>query len=70
MTGAGKYDDLCTQAREAAQAEGAILIVMGGNKGQGFSAQLPLHLIAVVPQMLRHVADEIEADRAHIPPMG
>lgn len=35
--GPGKYDDLCTYVREKAKAEGAIVIVYGGERGQGFS---------------------------------
>lgn len=38
--GPGKYDDLCTIVREAAAAVGVVVIVMGGNRGSGFSAQV------------------------------
>ena len=58
--GPGKYDDLCTKARLAAKAEGTLLIVFGGNKGSGFSAQIPFELLVGVPAILRTVADEIE----------
>ena len=37
--GPGKYDDLCTQARNTAKAAGVVLIVFGGEKGDGFSVQ-------------------------------
>lgn len=37
--GPGRYDHLCTAAREAVQAEFAILIIANGNRGSGFSYQ-------------------------------
>ena len=60
--GPGKYDVLCTIAREAAGAQGAILIVINGRSGSGFSAQLPPDSVGAVVEMLRSVADEIERD--------
>lgn len=63
MMGSGKYDDLCTMVREMAGAEGAIVIIANGLLGGGFSAQLPTHLLAGLPDALRQMADEIEADR-------
>jgi len=59
--GAGKYDDAATAAREATKAEGVLLIVLGGDKGSGFSAQIPPEIVARVPALLRHIANEIEA---------
>lgn len=58
--GPGKYDDLCTQAREAANAKGAILLIFGGDKGNSFCCQLPPLLALEVPSMLRDMADQIE----------
>lgn len=62
MIGAGKYDDLCTEAREKAYAVGAILIIIQGNKGWGFSVQAPLEEMVNLPECLRNIADTIEAD--------
>ena len=62
MIGPGKYDDICTKAREATNAEGAILLIFNGEHGQGFSCQLPPHLMPAVPSMLRYIADEIDAN--------
>lgn len=62
MIGAGKYDAICTAAREAAKARGAILIVLEGEHGGGFSAQLPLEDTQRIPETLRKIADEIERD--------
>lgn len=58
--GPGKYDDLCTKAREEAGAEGAMLIIFGGKHGGGFSAQLPVTLTVDIPKILRDVARQIE----------
>lgn len=66
--GPGKYDDLCTEARKKAKAAGVLLIVLGGEKGSGFSMQAQAGsgagemLIRMLPQLLRDVADQIEGD--------
>ncbi len=59
--GRGKYDDLCTTARETAEAETVVLLVFNGNKGSGFSVQTtdPNFSVAL-PAMLRYMADDIE----------
>lgn len=62
MTGPGKYDDLCTELREKTRAVGAIVIIVEGNQGNGFSVQGPLPVVAQLPQMLRFMADQIERD--------
>jgi hypothetical protein len=60
MNGPGKYDDLATVVRRDARAAGVLVIVFGGTKGDGFSAQLPLDLLITVPAILRDVADQID----------
>jgi hypothetical protein len=60
MIGPGKYDDLATYVRETAKAEGVVVLVLGGEKRNGMSAQLPLSLTPYIVAMLRNVADEIE----------
>lgn len=62
MIGRGKYDQLCTEAREKAKADGAILIILDDARGFGFSVQLPLEEMARVPAILRNVAATIERD--------
>lgn len=68
MIGPGKYDDICTDAREKAKAATALLIILGGIHGDGFSAQFEissvadLAKIATVPAQLRDVANQIEQD--------
>ncbi len=56
----GKYDPECTAAREACDADGALLIVIGGDRGDGFAAQLPGPLVKPVIAILREVADQME----------
>ena len=58
----GKYDDLCTEARLKAKAHGAILIILGGDKGFGFSVQMPEKAIAGLPAILETLAAEIRRD--------
>jgi hypothetical protein len=61
--GPGKYDAECTAARESARAVAAILIVVEGDRGTGFSVQtLEPDLIRVLPTMLEVMAAEIRAD--------
>lgn len=62
MTGPGKYDFLCTMVRERARAQGALIIIREGYLGEGFSAQLSLEDTLRMPNILRQVADQIEAD--------
>jgi hypothetical protein len=59
MHGPGKYDAQCTLARQSTSAAGAILLILGGNQGNGFSVQLPPTDMHLVPAMLRHMADVI-----------
>ncbi len=61
--GPGKYDDIATAAREQTDAKCIVLVVLGGNRGNGFSVQAtadvhPDDLVTV----LRKVADQIEHD--------
>lgn len=63
MIGPGKYDALLTQARELASAHNAILIILDGDKGPGFSCQTTVPVLTLqLPDILRAVADQIEAD--------
>jgi hypothetical protein len=59
--GPGKYDDEVTALRERFHAAGVVLIVIGGDRGQGFCAQLPLAHTLMIADMLESVAREIRA---------
>lgn len=60
--GKGRYDDLCTDAREKSKGRGAILIILEGEKGFGFSVQAGIQDLLVLPNILRIVAGNIEED--------
>ena len=64
MNGPGKYDDLCTQAREAAEAQAVVLIVMNGNKGSGFSVQA---LEPITPSLLSVMLSDLANQVQHAP---
>jgi hypothetical protein len=57
--GPGKYDDLCTEVREKANARGAIVIVIGGERGNGFSCQGDLVTLSRLPDVLESLAVQI-----------
>lgn len=60
-TGPGKYDDLCTLVREGAQAQGAVVIVLNGNRGSGFAVQHAGSALStqVMADLLEHVVREM-----------
>jgi hypothetical protein len=57
--GPGKYDDLCTVVRETAEAKAAIIIILDGNKGNGFSVQSTTSLS---PNSLANILDRISKE--------
>lgn len=61
VNGPGRYDDVCTAAREQTGAAGVVLLVIGGRVGSGFSVQALPEITAALPELLRNVAAEIEA---------
>ena len=64
-TGPGKYDDLCTLVRESANAAGAIIIVLAGDQGSGFSVQTTdIESQLRLPELLESMARQIRIDLA------
>jgi hypothetical protein len=71
--GGGKYDELASYVREQADADCVVVVVINGNKGQGFEVHLrssgdagnadALHDIAM---SIRGVADAMQADARHL----
>lgn len=59
INGPGKYDALCTHVRKKANADGAIVIVIGGDRGPGFSVQVDAPTLLVLPELLEHMAAQI-----------
>jgi hypothetical protein len=62
MIGPGRYDDIATAVQAQTQARGVILIVVSGNRGEGFECHATMEVTQALPKMLRHIADQIEAD--------
>jgi hypothetical protein len=64
--GPGKYDDLCTYVAEqtgiTVNGGGVLLIVLGGNKGNGFACQCDLLTMMTLPDILEATAKQIRAD--------
>jgi hypothetical protein len=61
-TGPGKYDDLATLVREKANARGVVVIIIGGDKGMGFSVQGDEGVTVALPSLLDHMARKIRDD--------
>ena len=58
----GKYDEEATIVRERTGGHTVIVIVLGGDRGEGFSVQTEDPLVnRSLPALLRRVADGIEA---------
>lgn len=61
--GPGKYDDLATYVRENSNAKGVVVIVLGGDRGSGFSVQMmggaPRDDLWIVP-LLEDVVAELK----------
>lgn len=66
----GKYDDICTMVREETKAQTAVVVIGGGNLGDGFSVVVEAcedpeitrkNSLAIVG-ILRDVANRILAD--------
>lgn len=70
-TGPGKYDDLCTVAREAAKAQAVVLIVLNGKHGSGFSVQSHAPLTpSVLAETLSGLVEEVRASDDNARPMS
>jgi hypothetical protein len=65
--GPGKYDGEATWVQARTQATGVLLMILNGNKGNGFSIasfdiQATLEITLALPKLLREMANHIEAD--------
>ena len=61
--GAGKYDDASQKVLLMTGAQLSLVIVIQGDKGNGFSVSTQNHdLLAHLPAMLRHCAQQIDED--------
>jgi hypothetical protein len=69
--GPGKYDDLCTLVRERVgigddTGGGVFVIVVGGNRGDGFSCQCDLQTMTTLPDVLQHIVDQMRDDMRNV----
>jgi len=60
----GKYDEVCTLVRNAVGISdgtggGVMLIVLGGNKGNGFSCQADPLVTLLLPEILDDVVKQM-----------
>lgn len=71
MNEPGKYDDVCTWVREAVGLGGneiqgyggVVVVVLGGDRGTGFSMQADPRTTAILPTILRSLANSIEKEK-------
>jgi len=42
------------------------LIVVGGNRGDGFSSQCDLQTMTILPDMLQHIVDQMRDDMRNV----
>ena len=61
MIGAGKYDELATMVREKSHARSVIIIVMGGDKGDGFACQTDMETFLALPGPLATCRNQLRA---------
>ena len=59
--GPGKYDPYVTDIREKTGAYGVVLIVLGGEHGNGFSVQADGDTTLRLPELLEQMAADIRA---------
>jgi hypothetical protein len=57
--GPGKYDPFCTFVREKTKAKAAIVIVVAGELGSGFSCQTDVDIAIDLPGLLEHIAQDL-----------
>jgi fibronectin type 3 domain-containing protein len=63
MFGPGKYDEITTYVREKTKAKIAVVVIVDGNQGNGFSVQaVDLTGFDLLSNILRQVADQLDAD--------
>jgi hypothetical protein len=67
--GPGKYDEECEGVLKSTNAIACILLVLGGDKGNGFEvASTEPGLKKEIPKLLREMADQIEHETKNNPP--
>jgi hypothetical protein len=54
-----KYDAECIRVRAATKAKGAIVIIVDGSAGSGYSVKCSLDVVPRLPEILEAVAQEL-----------
>jgi len=63
--GPGKYDELCVDILKKTNADCAIVIVINGNTGSGFSINaIDQDFVFKIPELLEHTASMVRDDIA------
>lgn len=65
--GPGKYDEICTIVREDTNARAAVVIILGGRYGSGFSVQaegrdLTAHLPDLLDELSKQIRDSLKGN--------
>jgi len=60
--GPGKYDKEAMEILERTKAQGVLLMVFNGDRGNGFSMDADINLMLSIPAILRAIAKQIEED--------
>jgi hypothetical protein len=60
--GSGKYDKEATALRESAKAVGVCVIILDGDRGSGFSVQVPAGCAKEIAGILRDAAAQLDKD--------
>jgi hypothetical protein len=60
--GPGSYGNICHKIHSEQHARSTILIIIEGDKGDGFDVEGELSEIHELPKFFRKIADALEAD--------
>jgi len=60
--GPGKYDDVCAMVREKTKADGVLVVIWGGEKGNGLSCDGNMFITMAMPDLLETLAKIIRHD--------
>lgn len=58
----GKYSAMCDEVFNRTRAEGTVVVIYNGDKGNGFSAVGSPDFLLELPKILRLMADQMEAE--------
>lgn len=57
--GPGKYDDITTLAREKTKAACVVVLIIGGERGDGFDMQIDAARIRSLPGLTKVIVDSL-----------